>query len=64
MSFLYLIIFNLKYKNSIPCNWLIIYPNGSLKFVSGYWSEKESAERNNALTYWLEKNDFKYLVWK
>ena len=36
MSFLYLIIFNLKNKNSIPCKWLIIYPNRSLNFVDGY----------------------------
>ena len=62
MSFLYLIIFNLKNKNSIPSNWLIIYPNRNLKFVGGYWSEKASAENNIALIHWLEKNDFKYLV--
>ena len=53
---------NLKNKNALPCNWLIIYSNGSLKVVGGYWSEQEPAERNISLIHWLEKNGFKYLV--
>ena len=53
---------NLNNKNALPCNWLIIYPNGSLKVVGGYWSEIEPAPRNIELIHWLEKNGFKYLV--
>lgn len=53
---------NLKNKKALPCNWLIICPNGSLKVVGGCWSEKEPAPNNIELIHWLEKNGFKYLV--
>jgi hypothetical protein len=53
---------NLNNKNALPCNWLIIYPKGTLKVVGGYWSEEEPAQRNIELIHWLEKNGFKYLV--
>ena len=43
-------------------NWMIIYPNNSLKVVGGIWDGIEPAEKNIDLILWLEKNGLKFLI--
>ncbi len=44
------------------CNWLIIYPGGSLRVIGGFYHGQEPAQRNIDLIHWLESTKLKYLV--
>ena len=43
-------------------NWIIIYPECSLKVIGGYWDGQEPAQRNINLIHWLESTGLDYLV--
>ena len=44
------------------CNWLIIYPGGSLRVIGGFYNGEEPAKRNIDLIHWLESTRLKYLI--
>ena len=49
-------------KNDInKSNWMIIYPNNSVKVIGGIYNGIEPAPRNVDIIHWLEKTNFKYL---
>ena len=43
-------------------NWMIIYPNNSLKVIGGGWDGIEPAINNINLIRWLEKNGLKFII--
>jgi len=49
-------------KNDInKSNWMIIYPNNSVKVVGGIYNGIEPAPKNVDIIHWLENTRFKYL---
>ena len=49
-------------NDNYDCNWLIIYPGGSLRVIGGLYDGKEPAPRNINLIHWLESTGLKYLI--
>ena len=43
-------------------NWMIIYPNNSLKVIGGGWDGIEPAPNNINLIRWLEKNCLEFII--
>ncbi len=49
-------------KNDInKSNWMLIYPNNSLKSVGSIYDGQEPAPKNIEIIQWLENTKFNYL---
>ena len=50
-----------SYSNLKNLNWMIVFPDNSLKVIGGFWDGIEPAKKNINIIHWLEKNGSKFI---
>ena len=50
-----------SFSNLKNLNWMIIFPDNSLKVIGGFWNGIEPAKKNIDIIHWLEKNGLQYI---